>query len=33
MGSPEQVPALGQAKCGASVLFCRAAFVALIVSD
>lgn len=32
-GSPEQVPALGQAKCKVSVLFCWAAFVTLIASD
>lgn len=31
-GSPEQVPALGQAKCKVSVLFCWAAFVTLIAS-
>lgn len=33
MGSPEQIPALGQAKCEVSVLLCRAAFVAMIVRD
>lgn len=33
MGSPEQVPALGQAKCKVSVLFCRAAFVTLTATD
>lgn len=32
MGSPEQVPALGQAKCEVSVSFCRAAFVTLPAS-
>lgn len=34
MGSPEQVPALGQAKCKVSgFFFCRAAFVTLIGSN